>query len=53
LMLWKPLVTFVSLYLRHRGYVDGVPGFLFAVFSGLHHAVAFIKLWELYAKRSA
>lgn len=44
----KPCTTFFSLYIRHRGYVDGIPGFVFAVFSGFHHAVAFLKLWELY-----
>lgn len=47
----KPMVTFFSLYLRHRGYVDGIPGFTFAVFSGLHHAVAYMKLWEIYEKK--
>lgn len=42
----KPLVTFFSLYLRHRGYVDGWAGFVFALMSGCHHQVAFLKLWE-------
>ncbi len=46
-LLWKPTVTFLSLFLRHKGFVDGIPGFVFALFSGLHHAVAFLKLWEL------
>jgi len=46
----KPLATFFSIYIRHRGYVDGIPGFTFAVFSGLHHAIAYMKLWELYEK---
>jgi hypothetical protein len=45
--LWLPLGTFCTLYIRHRGYVDGVPGFVFAVWSGLHHAVAYLKMWEL------
>jgi hypothetical protein len=47
------LSTFLSLYIRHRGYVDGVPGFVFALFSGLHHLIAYLKLWEIYAQRSA
>jgi len=47
---FKPLATFFSLYLRHRGYVDGVPGFTFALFSGLHHVFAYLKLWEIYEK---
>lgn len=44
---WLPLWTFVKLYLRHRGYVDGYPGFVFALMSGLHFTVSYLKLWEL------
>ncbi len=51
-MIWKPTTTFLSLYVRHKGFVDGVPGLVFAVFSGLHHLIAYLKLWELYAQRS-
>ena len=29
----KPCVTFFMIYFRHRGYVDGFPGFVFALFS--------------------
>lgn len=47
----KPVITFFSLYLRHRGYVDGFPGFVFALMSALHFPVAYIKLWELYETR--
>lgn len=43
-----PISTFLSLYLRHRGYVDGLAGFVFASWSGLHHTFAFLKLWEKY-----
>ena len=39
----KPLQTFIRIYVRHKGFVDGYPGFLFALFSGLHFAVAFKK----------
>lgn len=49
----KPKATFFSLFFRHRGYVDGLPGFVFALFSGLHHLVAYLKLWEIYAQRKA
>ena len=38
-----PLVTFLKIYFRHRGYVDGVPGFIFALFSGLIHPAAYVK----------
>ena len=47
-LLWKPLVTWFSLFIRHKGFVDGTPGFVFALFSGLHHAIAYLKLWEIY-----
>ncbi len=42
----KPLKTFLSLFVRHRGYVDGMAGFLFAWFSALHHQVAYLKYIE-------
>lgn len=43
----KPLSTFLAIYLRHKGFQDGFSGFVFALFSGLHHALSYIKLWEL------
>jgi glycosyltransferase involved in cell wall biosynthesis len=43
----KPVVTFVSLYLRHKGFVDGMPGFTFALLSSLHHPFVYLKLKEL------
>jgi len=46
----QPLKTFFSLYVRHRGYVDGVAGFVFALMSSLHHPVAYLKYWELHKK---
>ena len=46
----KPASTFFSLYLRHRGILDGFPGFIFSLYSGLHHAFSYMKLWELYKR---
>lgn len=43
----KPTATFLKLYLRHKGFLDGFPGFVFALFSGLHWPIAFMKYWEL------
>jgi len=43
----KPLVEFIKLYFRHRGYIDGFPGFVFALFSGLRFPVAYIKYWQI------
>lgn len=46
-LFFKPFVTFISLYFRYRGFQDGFPGFVFSLFSGLHHALSYMKLWEL------
>lgn len=43
----KPSATFVSLFFRHKGFLDGWQGFIFAFFSGLHHPWAFVKYWRL------
>lgn len=43
----KPLGTFLSLYFRYRGFLDGFPGFVFSLYSGFHHAFSYMKLWEL------
>jgi len=39
----KPLYTFVNLFIRHRGIMDGGVGFLFAFFSALQHPIAYIE----------
>ena len=39
----RPLITFLSLYFRHKGFIDGIRGFLWAFFSGMHHAIAYWK----------
>lgn len=39
----KPLVTFLKLYIRHKGFMDGVAGFRFALYSGMHYAIAYKK----------
>lgn len=46
-MFWKPFKTFLSIYFRHRGFLDGFPGFVFAFYSGLHQMTAFVKYWEM------
>ena len=45
-MFVKPFTTFLSLYFRHKGFLDGFPGFVWAVFSGLHFPLAYMKYWE-------
>ncbi len=41
--LGKPLYTFVNIYFRHKGFLDGVAGFLWAFFSAMHYPIAFFK----------
>ena len=50
-LLIKPTTTFLKLFVRHKGFVDGYPGLVFALMSGLHYPAAYVKLWEL--KRTA
>jgi glycosyltransferase involved in cell wall biosynthesis len=40
----RPAVTFLKLYVRHKGFVDGVVGFEFSLYSALHSAIAYRKL---------
>lgn len=42
-ILIKPIAWFLKAYLRHRGYVDGFPGFVFALFSSFRFPIAYIK----------
>lgn len=46
-LLVKPLRTFFLIYFRHKGFLDGFPGFVFALFSALHWPIAYVKYWEL------
>lgn len=45
-MILKPLVRFLEIYFRHKGFMDGFPGFVFAWYSGLHIASSYVKYWE-------
>lgn len=45
-LLIKPTSWFFSTYFRHKGFVDGLPGFLFSFFSSLRFAVGYIKYWQ-------
>lgn len=42
----KPIVTFLTLLVRHKGILDGVHGFLFALFSSLHFPVILFKYFS-------
>jgi glycosyltransferase involved in cell wall biosynthesis len=44
--LFKPLSWFLATYIRHRGFYDGFPGFVFSLFSALRFWVIYIKWWS-------
>ncbi len=50
-MLIKPVVWFLMTYFRHKGFVDGWPGFIFSLMSSLRFPVIYLKLWEKYHAR--
>ena len=43
---WKPKMTFFMMYFRHKGFMDGFPGFVFALFSSIRFWVIYIK-WRV------
>lgn len=40
---FKPTFTFLNLYFRHLGFLDGVGGFLWSFLSSLHFPIAYFK----------
>lgn len=42
----KPLSWFFSTFFRHKGFVDGLAGFIFSLMSSLRFPVIYIKFWE-------
>jgi (heptosyl)LPS beta-1,4-glucosyltransferase len=46
-LLLRPLNIFVKMYLIKLGFLDGVHGFILAVFSSLYVFTKYCKLWEL------
>lgn len=41
--IYYPLITFLNLYFRHKGFLDGVNGFLWSFFSATHFPIAYFK----------
>lgn len=41
-----PVFTFIKIYFRHRGYIDGFRGFIWALFSAFHYFYAYVKYWQ-------
>lgn len=44
---YLPLSTFVSLYIRHRGFLDSYRGFVWSYFSALRFSVGYMKYLKL------
>lgn len=42
-MVTKPVTTFLMIFVRHKGFMDGIYGFLFAYWSSLHFPIAYNK----------
>ncbi|MEP7167020.1 MAG: glycosyltransferase family 2 protein [Candidatus Woesebacteria bacterium] len=42
-ILLKPITTFFLLFFRHKGFMDGFSGFVWALMSGLHFPIAYMK----------
>lgn len=42
----KPSVTFLQIYFRHLGFLDGFPGLIFAYFSAISHRSAYVKYYQ-------
>lgn len=41
----KPAIIFLKLYIRHKGFIDGMRGFVWSLFSALHFPIAYFKYW--------
>lgn len=42
-LVWMPMTTFLLLFFRHKGFLDGFSGFVWSLMSGLHHSMAYLK----------
>lgn len=42
----KPFLVFLNLYFRHKGFLDGMRGFIWSLFSSLHYPIAYFKYWS-------
>jgi glycosyltransferase involved in cell wall biosynthesis len=46
-ILFRPLLTFVKMYLFKRGFLDGLAGLILAISSSFHVFSKYVKLWHL------
>lgn len=45
-LILKPILTFVTIFIRHKGFVDGFRGFVWALFSSSQPFYAYIKYYH-------
>ena len=45
-MFVKPVWLFLKIYFRHKGFCDGFPGLVWAMYSALTWRAAWVKYWE-------
>jgi len=43
----KPKVWFFMTFFRHKGFMDGFPGFVFSLFSAIRFWAIYVKAWNL------
>lgn len=55
-VVWRPLFDanqgFLSIYFRHLGFLDGFPGYVWALFSALHFPIAYFKSIDIHEGRA-
>lgn len=45
-----PAFYFLKLYFLHKGFLDGMHGFIWSLFSALHYPLAYFKYWQTQKK---
>lgn len=48
-MVIKPILWFLLSFIRHKGFIDGFPGFVFSFFSSLRFPVSYIKYLQKFS----
>lgn len=47
----RPPLEFFKIYILKMGFLDGIQGFLWALFSSFYPSVKYAKLWEIYKNK--
>lgn len=42
----KPFIVFAKIYFIHKGFLDGVRGFVWCLYSALHYPIAYFKYYQ-------